>query len=144
MREINKLEVIKPNYDDIINLPHHVSNKYKKMSIENRASQFAPFQALTGYSDEIRETARITYDRVDIDEDTQIKINDTLKIINTNIKNTPNVCITYFMNDCKKAGGNYIKTNKSIKRVDSVYKKLIFTDKTSISINDIIDIHLNN
>ena len=69
------------NYEDIINLPHHVSSTRKPMTLYNRASQFAPFSALTGYDDEIEEIARLTDRKVELDEDSKKIINNKINFI---------------------------------------------------------------
>ena len=137
MKEITKLEGIKHKYDDIINLKYQP--KFK-MSMENRASQFAPFAALSGYSDLVYEASRITDDKREIDEDLKEIIDRKLQLIDNNIGS--NYVITYFVKDNKKKGGKYISTSKLVKKIDKVYKKIIFTDKTSINIDDIIDIKI--
>lgn len=95
-------------YDDIINLPHHVSTKHQRLSMEQRAAQFAPFAALTGYGDAIKETARITEDRIELDDEEKIKLDNKLKKIQNNISNKPKVIVTYFVPDIRKSGGEYI------------------------------------
>lgn len=130
------------NYDDIIELPHHVSRKYRHMSIINRAGQFAPFAALTGFSDEIKEVARITDDKIilnDYDE-----LNRNLQYIINHLYNNLDIILTYFVRDRKKNGGKYITVNKRVKKVDTVYQKLIFNDKSYVDIDDIIKIDIVN
>lgn len=139
MQEINKLVDIVPDYSDIINLDRPISY-HKKMSIDARASQFAPFAALTGYSDEIKETERITDKKIDLSEDKMISINKKLEWIQNNIKNKPLVEIDYFIKDKKKEGGEYIKYKGRVKKIDNIYKKVIFEDKTIIEINNIKEI----
>lgn len=133
MTEITKLEDIRHNYDDIINLKYKPKNK---MSIINRASQFAPFAALSGYGDLVYEASRITDFKRDLDEDLKEIIDRKLQLIDFN----SNYIITYFVKDGKKDGGKYITINKKIKKIDRVYKRIIFTDKECIDIDDIIDI----
>lgn len=142
MKEIIKLEDIKHKYDDIIDLPHHISKKYLQMKMENRAAQFAPFAALTGYGDEIKETARLTDKKIEIDEDLKNIINNKLQLIQSKIKDKPSVNITYFIPDNKKSGGKYITINKCIKRIDNIYKQIFFTDKSCVNIDDIIEINI--
>lgn len=139
MNEINKLEDIKRDYSDIITLKRPIS-KYKKMSIEARSAQFAPFAALTGYSEEIKETARITDNKIELSEDKKTYINEQLEYIISDITNHPTVIIRHFVKDNKKKGGKYIDYKGSIKRVDTIYKKIIFDDKKVIFITDILDI----
>lgn len=127
-------------YDDIINLPHHVSTKHPQMSIEARSAQFAPFAALTGYEDEVNETARLTNKKVDIDEETKIILNEKLEIIKEKIELKPKVTFTYFVPDLKKEGGKYVTVTDNIKRIDNYSKVIILENKSIIPILDIINI----
>lgn len=95
------------NYDDIINLPHHVSSTREPMTLYNRASQFAPFSALTGYDEEIKETARLTDRKIELDEDTKNILNQKIIFLFNQINLKPKVNITYFVPDNKKNGGIY-------------------------------------
>ena len=104
----------------------------------NRASQFAPFAALTGYGDEIKESCRIVDNKIDISDDMKEKINNRLLIISNMIR--PYIKVTYFVKDKKKNGGNYITINNYVKKIDVVNKKIIFVDKSCIDITNIIDI----
>lgn len=144
MKEINKLEDIKHKYGNIIDLPHHISVKYKQMSIENRAAQFAPFAALTGYDDEIKECARRTYKKRYLQDNQIDTINTKLQIISNNINNSPKIKIKYFINDTQKKGGSYKIEEKSVKKIDEIFKKIIFTDNSYILIANIIDINIIN
>ncbi|MFG6319323.1 MAG: hypothetical protein K1W33_05650, partial [Clostridia bacterium] len=102
-------------YDDIINLPHYISKKHPQMSIEARAAQFAPFAALTGHSEAIRETARLTDERIEIDEDLKVIIDSKLRMIQKKISLKPTVSITYFVPDEKKKGGEYVTIVGNVK-----------------------------
>lgn len=127
------------NYTDIINLKRPVSN-HNHLSIESRASQFSPFAALTGYDSEVKETARITDKRIDIDDGLREMLNAKLNYLNDHIKENPNISITYFVKDPKKEGGKYLTKQGIIKRIDTVNEIIKFNDNTSISMNDIINI----
>lgn len=127
-------------YNDIINMPHHVSTKRPQMPLKDRAAQFAPFAALTGYDDEIKETARLTDSKIELDESTLAILNDKLQIILDNLDTEPEITVTYFEPDKKKAGGAYIDHIGIVKRIDDYERTVIFTDKTVISIEDILDI----
>lgn len=127
-------------YNDIINLPHHVSKTRKPMSLYNRAAQFAPFAALTGYDDEIKETARLTEQRIELSDELKNMLNQKIKLIIENIKLQPEVAITYFVQDKKKSGGIYKTISGNVKRIDEERKKLIFTNKLTIYFNDIINV----
>ena len=108
-------------YSDIINLPHHVSSKHPHLSREQKAAQFAPFAALTGFEDDISETARLTDKRIEIDDGLKEIISNKLNLIKLNIKNKPIVIITYFINDLKKSGGKYIDIEGMVKKINLAY-----------------------
>lgn len=128
------------NYDDIINLPHHVSKTRPRMSLERRSAQFAPFSALTGYEDEIVETGRLTTDRIDLDEERKQILDRKLKAIIENISIQPLIRLTYFVPDNKKDGGAYVTTAGNVKKIDTYKNIIVLADKLEIQINDIIDI----
>ena len=123
-------------YDDIINLPRY-EIKHKRMSIEARSAQFAPFSALTGYEDEVRETGRITENKIELSDEQKEKISYKLQYA---IDNKEKVNITYFVKDLKKSGGKYVTKIGVLKKYDFVKKMIVFDDKTLIYINDIIDV----
>ena len=127
------------NYTDIINLKRPSSN-HNHLSIESRASQFSPFAALTGYYNEVKETARITDKRIDIDDGLREMLNAKLNYLNDHIKESPNISITYFVKDHKKEGGKYLTKQGIIKRIDTVNEIIKFNDNASISMNDMINI----
>ena len=127
-------------YDDIINLPHHVSKKHPQMSIDARSAQFAPFAALTGYNDAVKETARLTSKRIELDEEQKIILDSKLQIIQKELQNTPKVIITYFMPDSKKDGGEYVTVTGIVKKIDEYKHIIILEDKTEIPILEIVDI----
>jgi len=128
------------NYNDIINLPHHVSQKHPQMSIEARSAQFAPFSALTGYDEAIKETARITDKRIDIDDGLKCILNNKLQYILENVKQNPEVKFTYFVYDNKKIGGKYIEKIGVVKKIDMIEQYVMLKDKTKIPISEIINI----
>ena len=125
-------------YDDIINLPRHISKNHKPMPISNRAAIFAPFSALTGYNETIIEASRITDRKIEISDEEKEKINDKLQYIKNIITQKPLVSIKYFIHDSKKSGGKYIQINCNIKKIDTIKKIIILTDNTKINIEDII------
>ena len=130
----------KDNYDDIISLAHYEPIRHPRMSTESRAAQFAPFAALTGYDAAVKETARSTDKRIEIDEGLKIIINNKLQVILDNIKDKPKVVFTYFIYDKKKSGGKYITVTGNVSKIDNVNSCVILTDKTKIPINEIINI----
>ena len=119
------MENISHKYDDIINLPHHVSKKHPQMSLHDRAAQFSPFAALTGHKAAINETARLT-------DEKQI-----LNLIKENIGTNPIVTITYFVPDDRKSGGAYISNTGVVKKINEYNHTVILTDKTVIPIEQI-------
>jgi len=127
-------------YDDIINLPHHVSEKHPPMSLEARSAQFAPFAALTGYDDVIKETSRLTNKKIELDEEQKIILNGKLKIIKEQISIKPKITVTYFIPDLKKDGGNYVTVTGNVRKVDDYMNLIILEDRTEIPISEIIEI----
>ena len=128
-------------YKDIIDLPHHVSQNHKPMDKINRAAQFAPFAALVGYEDAIKEKGRTVDKRIILTNEEKEKISNILSYINLNIKNEIKASITYFIKDKVKDGGSYNIKEGIIRRIDEVNKEVIFKDKTKIKINDIYEIN---
>ena len=127
-------------YDDIINLPHHVSTTRAHMSDINRAAQFSPFAALTGYDAAIKETGRLTDERVELDEYTKEHLNDRLQIIADQLKEHPEISVTYFQPDEKKDGGAYVTASGTVKKIDIYERIVLMTDDTTIPIYEIISI----
>ena len=134
---------MKGPYDDILTLPHHVSNKRAHMPRIDRAAQFAPFSALAGYSDKIKETSRIVDKQIDLDEEDKCIINKKILLLNDNIKNNTQVSITYFIKDNIKDGGSYITTFDIIKKIDMYNKLIILISGIKILFDDIYNIESN-
>ncbi|MBQ3675986.1 MAG: hypothetical protein II926_01270 [Bacteroidales bacterium] len=127
-------------YDDIINLPHHVSETHPQMSMRNRAAQFSPFAALSGHSDAIHQTARYTDDFQGVDESNVEALNQKIAMILDKINEHPQITVTYFKPDEKKEGGSYTLKTGNIKRVDDYEHVLQFTDNEEIPIQSIFNI----
>lgn len=127
-------------YDDIINLPHHVSKKHPRMSLEARSAQFAPFAALTGYDEVITETARLTNQRIEINEELKEVLDEKLQIIKKNIHTKPNITVTYFVPDSKKDGGKYLTVTGKVVKIDDYKQKIVLEKNIEISISEIIEI----
>ena len=127
-------------YDDIINLPHHRSASRPHMSAHERAAQFSPFAALTGYDSAITETARLTDTRVELDEYRKADLNERLSIIQEQLGEQIEVSITYFQSDTKKSGGAYIAAKGCVKKIDAYQRTVIMQDDTIIPIEDIFEI----
>lgn len=128
------------NYKDIINLPHHSSKKRTHMSLHDRAAQFSPFAALTGHDEAIRETARLTYKKIELDETEKTILNDKFNYIIEHINIQPEILVTYFVADEMKDGGAYLDFTGNVKKYDYHNKILHFSDGTQIMVYDIIDI----
>ena len=119
-------------YDDIIDLPHFVSKNRKHMSNHDRAAQFAPFAALTGFGEMIIEAARLTDDFIELGEQERNELDLSINYLNENIKNTPRIRIKYYVPDKYKEGGSYIEEEVIVKRIDFVSKVLILQDNRKI------------
>ena len=128
------------DYDDIINLPHHQSKNHPHMSMHDRAAQFAPFAALTGYDDAIKEARRLTDSKPELDENQLEELDQKLADLMTRIEEHPEVTITYFEPDDNKDGGEYIAYDGRLSKIDYVRKALIFEDNKTVSLSDILKI----
>ena len=126
-------------YDEIINLSRPKS-KHPQMTLEQRSAQFAPFSALTGYEGQIKETARLTDKRLELDEEAKSILDTKIQIIKEKIAQQPQIEITYFVPDNKKDGGRYETVNSIIRKIDEYYNKIIMNNGISIDIGEIIDI----
>lgn len=124
-------------YDDIINLPHHRSDRHPPLPRESRAAQFAPFAALTGHEEVISEAARITESHLEMSEE---KKDNLAKKLNMALQLECLVVVTFFVPDAHKAGGRYEKKRGKISKIDELEKILIFTDKTSVSMKYVYEI----
>lgn len=131
------------HYDDIINLPHHVSPTRKRMSIHDRAAQFAPFAALVGYDDAVAETARLTENRPELDEQEQQVINERLAYIAYHIDEQPEVFIRYFVPDERKSGGAIVEVSGKIYRISNADETIVLTDGCKIRLSDITDLSIS-
>jgi hypothetical protein len=127
-------------YDDIIHLKHHVSATRPLMAAIDRAAQFSPFAALTGYDAAIKETARLTDKRLELDEYFKNVLNDKLQILADRMKEHPEIAITYFVPDTKKNGGAYVTAIGTAKKIDEYERIVVMADSTAIPMDDIISI----
>lgn len=127
-------------YDDIIDLPHHVSPKRMPMSLENRAAQFSPFKAMVGYDAAIEETGRLTDERIVLAEGAIAALDTKLAMLGDMMADHPDVAITYFVPDEKKQGGAYVTATGALKKIDDVERVITLTDGEVIPIADILDI----
>ncbi len=128
------------NYNDIINLPHHVSKVHPRMTMSERAAQFSPFAALTGHHEAVKETARLVDQKFDLDENQITIINNQLNYIKEHIKDYPKISITYFKQDDKKIGGAYIKVIDKILKIDDYKNFIILENGIKILFEDIYSI----
>ena len=124
-------------YDDIINLPHHISPTRQRMSMHDRAAQFAPFAALVGYDDAVAETARLTETRPELDEQEQRAINERLAFIADHIHEHPEVRIKYFVPDEHKSGGAIVEVSGTVKKISATDGTIVMTDGCKIRLLDI-------
>lgn len=127
-------------YEDILYLEHPTSKKHPRMSMLDRAAQFSPFAALTGYEATIKETGRLTNQKIELSEDEQQKLNSILNHIQTLLPNSPLVEIIYFKPDIHKSGGSYLTIVDTIKKIDTHHRVLITSNKEIIELNDILSI----
>lgn len=127
-------------YKDIIDMPHHVSEKHPRMARLDRAAQFAPYSALSGYEDAVEETARLTDRQVELDEYEKEKINATLISLLSSPPDT-RVSITHFRPDKKKNGGAYITVTGEVGKIDEVKREITLIGGKPIRIDRIVDIY---
>ncbi len=121
-------------YDDIIDLPHPTSERHPRMPMANRAAQFSPFAALTGYGDAVRETARLTDRRVELTEAEKSVLDAKLQ----QLAPGASAEITCFQPDGKKEGGAYLTVTGVVKRIDA--GEIVLTDMRKIPIEDIVEV----
>ena len=127
-------------YDDIIHLPRHVSRKHPHMATTDRAAQFSPFAALTGHAAAINETARLTDEKVELDEYMKDALRNKLQIIANRLKEQPEIVITYFQPDEKKDGGAYVAAAGTVKKIDEYDRVVLMINGEEIPIDEIINI----
>lgn len=134
-------------YYDMLDLPHHQSSTRPHMSMSNRAAQFSPFAALTGYDDEVRETARLTDEKIELSDTEKERLDRKMRFLSDHLDDRPTVSITYFVPDERKAGGAYTTNTGVVKKVDTAQQKVIFyaenkiSDGRSILINTIVEVN---
>lgn len=127
-------------YKDIINLPHKQSSKRPHMSLLDRAAQFAPFAALTGYDDAIREEGRITDEKIELSEEDMKVLNMKYQILVDRLNESHEVEFTYFVPDAAKSGGSYVTKQGIVKKVDDFERLITLYDGTKIPMDDILTI----
>ena len=127
-------------YDDIINLPHHVSTRHPPMPMYDRAAQFAPFAALTGHDAAIKETERLTEDWVELDEDSKELLDEKLQVIREHLDERQEVTITYFEPDERKQGGAYRTITGKVKKIDEYEHRILLEDGTVLIMEHLFSI----
>ena len=127
-------------YNEIINLPHHVSKTRPQMPMSDRAAQFAPFAALTGYDSAIKETGRLTDEKIVMDEEALNILNMKFQILVDSLDDEPEVTFTYFKPDERKAGGAYIEVTGTVKKVDDFERLIVMQNGTKMPMDDILNI----
>ena len=127
-------------YDEIMGLPHHVSKTRPQMPMSDRAAQFAPFAALTGYDSAIKETGRLTDERIELDEEALTALDRKYQLLMDTLDDAPEVTITYFQPDERKAGGQYVSATGTVKKVDTFGRRILLQDGTRIPLDNIYDL----
>lgn len=127
-------------YDDIISLPHHVSATRPRMSMHDRAAQFSPFAALTGYDDAVEETARLTDKQYELSEDARNRLDEQLRLIANRIGEQPEIEVTYFVPDELKEGGKYVTIKGHVRIIDEYAKEIVFVDGTRLRLEVVSEI----
>ena len=133
---------MKGPYDDIIDLPHPTSERHPRMPMVNRAAQFSPFAALTGYDAAVKETARLTDAKAELTEEEKSILDAKLQMLADGLTSQPAVEFTYFKPDQKKAGGTYLTVSGAVKKIDGFTGDIVLTDGHRIPIEDILDIQI--
>ena len=130
------------HYDDIIQLPHHVSSRHPPMPAADRAAQFAPFAALTGYEAAIREAARLTDGAIELSEDRRAILDQKQQLLVERLGggDRPEITVTFFRPDGRKEGGAYLTVAGRVKKIDSRERSLVLEDKTRIPLDSILEL----
>ena len=131
---------MKDLYEDIINRPHHVSKTRPQMPMSDRAAQFTPFAALTGYDSAIKETGRLTDERIELDEEALTALDMKYQLLMDALDDAPEVTITYFQPDERKAGGKYVSAVGAVKKIDDFERRITMRDGTRIPTDDVLSI----
>ena len=127
------------DYSKIINLPHHQSATRKRMSNYDRAAQFAPFAALTGHDEAIKETARLTDDYMEMGEDRLGELSAKIQLLIDKLSEQPEITVVYFIPDERKSGGSYAEKTGIVRIIDEYERKLVFYDGDKILIDRVAD-----
>jgi hypothetical protein len=131
---------MKDSYEDIIHGPRPISKTRRKMALLDRAAQFSPFAALSGYEAAIKETARITEEKVELDEYVLGTLSKRLQILADRLAEAPEVSITHFQPDSKKPGGRYITALGQVQKIKEYERTLVLSDGREIPLEEIVKI----
>ena len=140
MKKTNMESTDLRRYDDMLDLPHHVSAARPHMSRADRAAQFSPFAALTGFGAAIQETGRLTGERFVPEEDARRELDEKLRLLKERIQTQPAASFTYFLPDERKEGGEYVTVVGNVKKIREFEEVVVLTDGTEIPIEEIIGI----
>lgn len=124
----------------MLTLPRPLSAKHTPMPRADRAAQFSSFAALTGYDEAVGETARLTDCRIEVDEDRALELNDKLNILRDKLCERPEIAVTYFVPDNKKAGGKYVTLKGKARAINEFDRTIVFTEGGCIHIDDIFSL----
>ena len=127
-------------YDDIIHLPHHVSQTHPQMPMHDRAAQFSPFAALTGYGAVIRETGRLTETRPELDEDAKGELDRRIALLSTLLESRPLVTLTYFQPDARKEGGACLTITGVVRKIDEYHHLLVMENSPQVPVRDLLSL----
>ncbi len=127
-------------YNEIMGLPHHVSKTRPQMPMSDRAAQFAPFAALTGYDAAIKETGRLTDERIELDVEALSALDMKYQLLMEALDEAPEVTITYFQPDERKAGGKYVSAVGAVKKIDDFERRITMQDGAKIPMDDVLSI----
>lgn len=127
-------------YDDIIDLPHHVSATRPQMPMMDRAAQFSPFAALTGYDAAIKETGRLTDEKIEMDEENLKDLNMRFQMLIDHLKDEPEVTFTYFKADEQKEGGAYLEVSGVVKKVNDFERMIVMKNGLKLPMDDILNV----
>lgn len=127
-------------YDDIIGLPHPTSARHPRMPISDRAAIFSPFAALSGHSAALAETARLTDQKIELDEDTKAELDRKQAVLLEHIGEQPEVIVTWFQSDERKDGGAYVTVTGRFRKIDEAERALVLLDGTRVPLEDVMEL----
>lgn len=131
-------------YEDMLELSHPVSKTHPQMPRRDRAAQFAPFAALTGYEEAVREAARFTEEKMILDEDSKEQLDWKLRCLQEKVKEKPTITVTYFLEDEKKKGGKYVTVTGILKKIDGYTHQFVLESGEEIPVEDIVSLEFEN